>query len=57
MVLDYVSDGGAEPAGGDQLSTAAVLPEGDHRTETNHECSGGGATGPAPNGTQRTDQA
>lgn len=30
MVLDCVSDGGAEPAGGDKLSTAAVLPEGDH---------------------------
>lgn len=40
-VLDCVSDGGAESAGGDQLSTAAVLPEGDHRTETNCECSGG----------------
>lgn len=29
-VLDCVSDGVAESAGGDQLSAAAVLPEGDH---------------------------
>lgn len=39
--FDCVSDGGAEPAGGDQLSTAAVLPDGDHRAQTHRERSGG----------------
>lgn len=52
-----VSDGGAESTSGEQLSTAAVLPEGDHRTETHRECSGGGTAGPAPNGTQHAHQA
>lgn len=57
MAFDCVSDGGAEPAGGDQHSATAVLPEGDHWAETHHECSGGWTAGPAPNGTWNSDQA
>lgn len=56
MAPHCISDGGADPAGVDQLSTAAVLPDGDHRAETHREGSGGRTTGPAPNGTQQTDQ-
>lgn len=56
MAFDCVSDGGAEPAGGDQHSTTAVLPEGDHWTETHHECSGDWTARPAPHGTRNTDQ-
>lgn len=33
-----VSDGGTESTGSEQLSTAAMLPEGHHRAETDHKC-------------------
>lgn len=57
MAFDCVADGAAEPAGGEQLPTAAVLPEGDHWAEMYQECSGDWTAGPAPNGTQQADQA
>ena len=49
----YVSDRGAEPAGGVQLGAAADLPGRDHRAETHGQCPGDRAAGPAEHGEPR----